>query len=68
MLSILNSLSEYFNELNKKLPKKVEMPKGEILYIIFDGNKPGIYLEWENIMIQKLDAKREGKDFNIQKI
>ena len=45
-LSILNSLAEYFNELNKNVPKpaKVEIPKGETLYLIFDGNKPGIYL------------------------
>lgn len=69
MLSILNSLAEYFNELNKKLSKsgKTEIPKGEILYVIFDGNKPGIYLEWENIMIQKLDAKREGKDLTFKR-
>uniref|UniRef100_A0A453GU58 Reverse transcriptase RNase H-like domain-containing protein n=1 Tax=Aegilops tauschii subsp. strangulata TaxID=200361 RepID=A0A453GU58_AEGTS len=69
LLSILNSLAEYFNELNRKLPKreKIEIPKGETLYIIFDGNKPGIYLEWENIMIEKLDAKRKGEDLTFKR-
>ncbi|XBH80057.1 hypothetical protein VPH35_105882 [Triticum aestivum] len=68
-LSILSSLAEYFNELNKNVPKpaKVEIPKGETLYLIFDGNKPGIYLEWENIMIEKLDAKRNGQDLTFKR-
>uniref|UniRef100_A0A453LC63 Reverse transcriptase domain-containing protein n=1 Tax=Aegilops tauschii subsp. strangulata TaxID=200361 RepID=A0A453LC63_AEGTS len=68
-LSILNSLAEYFNELNKNLPKpeKIEIPKGETLYLIFDGNKPGIYLEWENIMIEKVDAKIKGQDLTFKR-
>ena len=62
-------MAEYFNELNKNVPKpaKVEIPKGETLYLIFDGNKPGIYLEWENIMIEKLDAKRNGQDLTFKR-
>ena len=52
MLSILNSLAEYFNTMNKVLPKsaKIEVPKkyevqkDEALYVLFDGNKPGIYI------------------------
>uniref|UniRef100_A0A453PJJ9 Uncharacterized protein n=1 Tax=Aegilops tauschii subsp. strangulata TaxID=200361 RepID=A0A453PJJ9_AEGTS len=53
------SLAEYFNQMNRHLPKpeKVEIQKGEILYILFDGNEPGIYLTWEDIMIEKIDAK-----------
>ncbi|KAM3193886.1 hypothetical protein ACQJBY_070498 [Aegilops geniculata] len=68
-LSILNSLAEYFNELNKNLPKpeKIEIPKGETLYLIFDGNKPGVYLEWENIVIEKIDAKRKGQDLTFKR-
>ena len=68
MLSILNSLTEYLNELNRNLPKpeKIEIPKRKTLYIIFDGNKPGIYLEWENIMIEKLDVKIKGEDLTFK--
>ena len=63
MLSILNSLAEYFNQMNRHLPKpeKVEIQKGEKLYILFDGNKPVIYLTWEDIMIEKIDAKGRGE-------
>lgn len=69
MLSILNSLAEYFNQMNMKAAKleRAEIQKGEILYVLFDGNKPGIYLTWEDIMIEKLDAKRMGQDLTFKK-
>ena len=69
MLSILNSLAEYFNQMNRNLPKpeRIEIPKGETLYILFDGNKLGIYLTWEDIMIEKIYAKRRGEDLTFKK-
>jgi hypothetical protein len=75
MLSILNSLAEYFNTMNKDLPKssKIEVPKkyevqkDEALYILFDGNKPGIYMTWEDVMIEKIDARKKGEDVTFKK-
>jgi len=75
MLSILNSLAEYFNKMNQVLPKstKIEIPKkfevqkDEALYILFDGNKPGIYMTWEDVMIEKIDARKKGEDVTFKK-
>ena len=69
MLSILNSLAEYFNMMNKKLPKSTKMEPQEIkpLYVLFDGNKPGIYITYEEIAIEKLEARKKKEDITWKK-
>ena len=64
MLSILNSLAEYFSTMNKKGPKPVNVETQELipLYVLYNGNKPGIYLNYEEIISQKLEAERKNKD------
>jgi hypothetical protein len=51
LLSILNSLAEYFNIMNKNLPKSARIQTHKIIsvYVLFDGSKPGIYTEFEKI-------------------
>jgi len=59
-LAILNSLSEYFHEINGMLPS-VESPEKiqpKTLYIIFNGKKPGIYTSFEEIVIFKKEMER----------
>jgi hypothetical protein len=62
MLSNLNSLAEYFhtfNTLNKNSPRPSKIEKEEPLYILFNGNRRGIYMHWEDIQIEKLAAKQD---------
>jgi hypothetical protein len=44
MLSILNSLAEYFNTINEmsKTSKNTELPQKRPSYVIFNGKRPGI--------------------------
>jgi hypothetical protein len=69
MLSILNSLAEYFNMMNKKLPKSGNIEQQEIkpLYVLFDGKKPGIYITFEEILQEKLDARKKNEDLTWRK-
>ena len=72
MLSILNSLAEYFNMLNKgKMMNKgqtsaenMEYPEHKTLYVLFEGKKSGIYTSYEEISIEKLIAKKNGESIN----
>jgi hypothetical protein len=69
MLSILNSLAEYFHMMNKKLPKSEKFEPQEIkpLYVLFDGTKPGIYITFEEIIQEKLEARRKKEDITWRK-
>lgn len=62
MLSILNSLSEYFNMMNGKISssEKIEAPEIKPLYILYDGKAPGIYTTFEKILKEKVEAKYTG--------
>lgn len=58
MLSILNSLAEYFHILNKagiilKNPENIE-PKD--LYVVFEGKLPGIFISFEEIKAQMTNS------------
>ena len=69
MLSILNSLAEYFHMINELLPtadvpEKVEQ---ENLYLIFNGKKPGLYTSFEQLAMQKLDAEMKGGSLTWKK-
>ena len=72
MLSILNSLAEYFNLLNKgkmmnngqTSAQNMEYPEHKTLYVLFEGKKPGIYTSYEEISIEKLIAKKNGDSIN----
>jgi len=46
MLSILNSLTEYFNLINNMMPnsKKVKTPEKRPIYVLYEGNVLGIYI------------------------
>ena len=70
MLEILSSLSEYFNLWNKGTPKAAqkELQKEKVLYIIFDGNKPGIYMSYEDIIKEKFEARWKKEDLTWKKI
>lgn len=61
MLSILNSLAEYFNTINEmsKPSKNTELPKKRPLYVIFDGKRPGIYITFEELVTLKLENHGE---------
>ena len=69
MLSILNSLSEYFNAMNKNLPKsaKIEVQETKSLYVLFDGNRPGIYITFEELIVEKLAARKKNGDITFKK-
>jgi hypothetical protein len=59
MLSILNSLTEYFHMMNEALPKydghdSIEQTP---IYVIFEGSKPGAYMSFEEIIGQKVATK-----------
>lgn len=62
LLSILNSLAEYFNLINSKLPisDDIESVPQKPIYVIYEGPKPGLYVTFEEIISQKMDAKAEG--------
>jgi hypothetical protein len=59
MLSILNSLAEYFHMMNEALPKYDDHDsiEQEPIYIIFEGSKPGVYISFEEIIGQKVGVK-----------
>lgn len=61
-LSILNSLAEYFNMINGKIPspENIEIPEVKPLYILYDGKTPGIYTTFEKIIEEKTAAKYTG--------
>lgn len=67
--SVLNSLAEYFNEINKILPKSAEMDArpARPLYVLFDGKKPGIYVTFDDIIIEKVKAKQMKGDVTFRK-
>ena len=46
MLSILNSLAEYFNKINTMLPvsEEFEVPEQRPIYVLYEGKNPGIYI------------------------
>lgn len=61
-LSILNCLSEYFNHINTFIytQDKVQMEPHKILYVLYQGKVPGIYLSFEEIIAQKMEEKHQG--------
>jgi hypothetical protein len=62
MLAILNSLAEYFHMLNGKIKtgESSEYIEKKPLYIIYQGVKPGIFLNYENIIAQKMEKEKDG--------
>lgn len=62
MLSILNSLAEYFNMMNGIIPtaENIEAPEKIPLYILYSGKAPGIYVTYEKILAEKIGAKYTG--------
>jgi hypothetical protein len=62
MLSILNSLAEYFHITNEALPKYDDHDSIEqkLIYVIFKDSKPGIYITFEEIIGQKVGTKYTG--------
>ena len=67
--SVLNSLAEYFNEINKILPKSAEIEARTMmpLYVLFDGKKPGIYVTFDEILIEKVKARKMKEDITFRK-
>jgi hypothetical protein len=59
MLSILNSLAEYFYMTNEALPKYdgYNSIEQKSIYIIFEGSKPGVYISFEEIIGHKIGIK-----------
>jgi hypothetical protein len=56
MLSILNSLAEYFHMTNKALTifdDNHDSVEQKVIYEIFEGGKTGIYISYEEIIWQK---------------
>ncbi|KAJ1255943.1 hypothetical protein BS78_K131500 [Paspalum vaginatum] len=72
MLSILNSLAEYFHIMNSNIPSTEDLESIEKrpLYVIFEGKMPGIYISFEEVVAQKRDGKLDGGISwkNIQKL
>jgi hypothetical protein len=62
MLSILNSLAEYFHMTNEALPKYDghDSIEQKPIYVIFEGSKPGVYISFEEIIGQKVGTKYTG--------
>ncbi|KAB8083434.1 hypothetical protein EE612_005619 [Oryza sativa] len=62
MLSILNSLAEYFHLMNDIMPtsENNEVIPQKPIYVVFDGKLPGVYISFEEIVAQKIDAKLMG--------
>jgi hypothetical protein len=59
MLSILNSLGEYFHMTNEALPKYngYDSIEQKPIYVIFECSKPGVYISFEEIIEQKVGTK-----------
>ncbi|WVZ53402.1 hypothetical protein U9M48_004348 [Paspalum notatum var. saurae] len=63
MLSILNSLVEYFHTINSKMPptEEHEYIERRSLYVIFEGKMPGLYISFEEeVVAQNKDGKLDG--------
>jgi hypothetical protein len=60
MLSILNSLTEYFHMMNEALSKYDAHDSIEQKHVIFKGSKTGVYISFEEITGQKVGAKYIG--------
>ena len=69
MLSILNSLAEYFNMMNKKgsISANIDIQEIKPLYVLFDGTNPGIYMTFEEIIKEKMVARRKKEDITWKK-
>jgi hypothetical protein len=65
MLSILNSLTEYFHMTNEALPKYDvhDSIEQKSIYVIFEGSKVGVYISFEEIIGQKVGTKYTGDIF-----
>jgi hypothetical protein len=59
MLSILNSLAEYFYMTNEALPKYDghDSIEQKLIYVIFEGSKSRVYISFEEIIRQKVGTK-----------
>jgi hypothetical protein len=59
MLSILNSLAEYFYMTNEALPKYDghDSIEQKLIYAIFEGSKSRVYISFEEIIRQKVGTK-----------
>jgi hypothetical protein len=59
MLSILNSLAEYFHMTNEALTKYDDRDSIEQkpIYVIFEGSKLGVYISFEEIIGHKVGSK-----------
>jgi hypothetical protein len=63
MLSILNSLAEYFHMTNEELPVNDDdhdSVEQKPIYVIFEGNKIEVYISYEEVIGQKIGAKYTG--------
>jgi hypothetical protein len=63
MLSILNSLAEYFHMTNEALPMNDDdhdSIKPKPIYVIFECNKTGVYISYEEVIGQKIGANYTG--------
>ncbi|WVZ95304.1 hypothetical protein U9M48_041087 [Paspalum notatum var. saurae] len=62
MLSISNSLAEYFHTINSKMPltEKHEYIERRSLYVIFEGKMSGLYISFKEVVAQKKDGKLDG--------
>ena len=62
MLSMLDSLAEYFNITNDLIPTwETPQPPGiKPIYVVFDGKSPGAYVSFESLISQKKEAKYDG--------
>lgn len=69
MLSILNSLAEYFNMMNKKgsISANIDIQEIKPLYVLFDGTNPGIYMTFEEIIKEKMAARKKKEDITWKK-
>jgi hypothetical protein len=57
MLSILNSLVEYFHMANEALPiydDGQDLVEQKPIYIIFAGSKTWVYISYEEVIEQKI--------------
>lgn len=62
MLSILNSLAEYFHMSNKaiSISENPEIMELKPLYVVFEGKIPDIFISFEEIMAQMIDSRLAG--------
>lgn len=58
----INSLAEYFNRVNESKPLSdiPEIIDQKPLYVIFEGPRPGMYISFEEVAIQKIETKLTG--------